>query len=130
MTSVVILTALRGSYNGFALSRVCRRVPQHYDAGKTGNCLLQDFEQSGAELRQIEETPVTLPPGCARLFKRPLSIGSSSRSRVTIGIFAVAVLAATVISRATPNWQNVCFTGDEFGQQRLHERQIAAGGAD
>ena len=61
--------ALRGSYNGFALSRVCRWVPQHYDASKTGHCLLQEFEQSGAELWQIEEDSSDVAAGMRKTFQ-------------------------------------------------------------
>ena len=69
------------------------RIPEHRNAGKPGQQLLEQFQTLPPRSGAIRLMPVTLPPGRARLATSPLPSGSPEAA-ITIGMVEVARLAA------------------------------------
>ena len=71
------------------------RVPEHVHGMRNlGKHLLEQLNALFAQLGDITDRPVILPPGCARLATNPSPTGSELRG-ITMGIVRVASRAAT-----------------------------------
>ena len=80
-------------FDGRQLRRTGGRVPKAVTLERVGMASFSSSSHFVPKSGKSENTPVMLPPGCARLATNPAPTGSLSRSLAMIGIVVVADFA-------------------------------------